>query len=330
MKSEAAPRSVFIAGGTGFVGSALVEKCKQLDLEYCYLTRKSELSSCNSFVGDLLSLNLLLSAHITSANTFINCSGELSDVPKMRALHVDAAQNLLAILAQSRQSNKVLFHWIQLSSCGAYGQAAEHPSIPRYVNENTRGTPSGEYECTKAEADSLIVDFAQKHDWFKYTIIRPANVFGIGMRSTAIKRIAQMIKNRFFFYAGNKNAIANFVHVDDLVKAIVLSINQSKAYNQIFLVSNDCKLSDVIDTIAGALQVPKPGLVINEFLLRKVVILVGSWIKLPISSTQIDVMMRKTYYSNQKIINVLGWSTSASVLVQLKQYIDTVFNVKNS
>ncbi len=197
MKSDAASsRSIFIAGGTGFVGSALIEKCKQLNLDYFYLTRKSELNSSITFVGDLLIPNQTLSTCISSANTFINCSGELSDTKKMRALHVDGTQNLLTLLAQSRQENKILFHWIQLSSCGAYGHVSSHPSVSRYVDENAHDSPSGLYECTKTEADKLIIEFAKKHNWFKYTIIRPTIVFGIGMRSTLILRIASMIKKK--------------------------------------------------------------------------------------------------------------------------------------
>lgn len=322
---------VAILGATGFIGGKLVQKHLELGNEVRYLTRADNqpILGAKAFIGDLNSSTDKLKLFLDEVNLLINCAGEINNEKLMRTTHVNGTVNLLKVVEHSQSQIQTHFNWIQLSSCGAYGQLNSHPSIARYVDENTQNNPSGEYECTKTEADNLIIAFAKKYDWFKYTIIRPTNVFGFGMRSTAIKRIAKMIKIRFFFYIGNKNAIANFVHVDDVVQAMVLSINQPKAYNQTFIVSNDCKFSDMVDTIADELQVPKTKWIANEFLLRKLVNLVNKWVELPISSVQIDVMMRQTHYSNQKIINALNWSPSTPVLVQFKQYVATIFNPKN-
>jgi nucleoside-diphosphate-sugar epimerase len=322
---------IAISGGTGFIGKKLVLHHLKVGDEVRYLTRKDNqpITGASAIIGDLNSIDDQLMPLFSNSDVFYHCAGELKSESLMHSTHVQGTINLLHVIEKTHSLNKKNFHWIQLSSCGAYGQASSPPSIPRNVDENSQDNPSGEYEQTKTEADKLIISFAGQHDWFKYTIIRPTNVFGFGMRSTAIKRMAQMVKKRFFFYIGNKNSIANFVHVDDVVKAMVLSINQSKAYNQTFIVSNDCKFSDMVDTIASTLQIQKPNWIVNEFLLRNLVNLVGKWIKLPISSTQIDVMTRQTYYSNQKIRNTLDWLPSTSVLVQLKQYIDAIFNDKN-
>jgi nucleoside-diphosphate-sugar epimerase len=322
---------IAITGATGFIGQKLADAHLTIGNEVRYLTRANNkpIHGAEAFIADVNSTpgNLLL--FFKNVDTLFHCVGELTDEAMMHSTHVKGTMNLLSLLEQSRFQHQADFHWVQLSSCGAYGKHALHPSMPRYINEDTDDNPIGEYECTKTEADKLVIAFAEKHNWFKYTIIRPTNVFGFGMRSTAIKRMAQMVKKRLFFYVGNKNSVANFVHVDDVVQAMVLSINQPKAYNQTFIVSNDCKFSDMVDTIASAIQIQKPKWVVNEFLLRNLVNLIGKWIKLPISSSQIDVMIRQTYYSNQKIRNTLDWAPSTSVLVQLKQYIDAIFNNKN-
>jgi nucleoside-diphosphate-sugar epimerase len=322
---------IAISGGTGFIGKKLVQHHLKVGDEVRFLTRTDNqpITGANAIIGELNSTADQLMPLLSNSNVFYHCAGELKNEALMHGTHVQGTINLLHIIEKSHSKNNKIFHWIQLSSCGAYGQASSPPSAPRYVDENTQDSPSGEYEYTKTEADKLIISFASQHDWFKYTIFRPTNVFGVGMRSTAIKRMAQMIKKRLFFYVGNRNSIANFVHVDDVVKAMVLSINQSKAYNQTFIVSNDCKFSDMVDTIASTLQIQKPNWVVNEFLLRNLVNLVGKWIKLPISNTQIDVMTRQTYYNNQKIRNMLCWIPSTSVLEQLKEYIDIIFNAKN-
>lgn len=323
--------NVFITGATGFIGSKLVGRHLKLGNKVRYLTRANSkpIHNAEHVFGDLKSISEQLIPFFNDLVVFYNCAGETKDEMAMYSTHVQGTINLLATIEKSRLHNQRDFHWIQLSSCGAYGQTSSISSVENHIDEYSNDNPSGEYECTKTKADNLIIDFSKKHDWFKYTIIRPTIVFGEGMRSTLIVRIATMIKKRLFFYIGNKNAVANFVHVDDVVLAMMLSANHSDAYNQTFIVSNDCKLSVVADVTADALQVVKPRWVINEFFLRKFVDVLGKWIKLPISSAQIDVMVRQTHYNNSKIRNAIDWSPSAPVVTQLKQYVSIVFNIKN-
>lgn len=323
--------SVFITGATGFIGSKLVDRHLKLGNKVRYLTRANSkpVNNAEPIFGDLKSINDQLTHSFNDVSILYSCAGEIEHEASMYATHVQGTVNLLNIIEKCHSHTQSDFHWIQLSSCGAYGQASSQQSATRHVDENSPNDPSGEYECTKTEADNLIIAFAKKHDWFKYTIIRPTIVFGEGMRSTLIVRIASMIKKRLFFYIGNKNAVANFVHADDVVQAMMLSANHANAFNQAFIVSNDCKLSAVVDITANALQVAKPRWVINESFLRKFVDVLGMWIKLPISSAQIDVMVRQTHYSNEKIKKAIDWSPSAPVVAQLKQYVSIVFNIKN-
>ena len=322
---------ICITGATGFIGGKLVRAHLMLGNEVRYLTRANSkcIVGAQAFVCDINASVDQLLPFFENVDIFYHCAGELINEAVMHSTHVQGTANLLSLIEKIRLKKQISFHWIQLSSCGAYGQTSSQQSIERYVDENDLDSPIGEYEHTKTESDKLIINFAAQYDWFKYTIIRPTIVFGSGMRSTAILRIAKMINNRLFFYVGNKDSIANYVHVDDVVKAMLLSVNQQKAHNQLFIVSNDCKFSDLIDTIANALNASKPSWVVNEFLLRKAVSATGRWIKLPISNAQIDVMVRQTHYSNDKIKKMLNWKPSAPVLSQLREYVHSNFDVKN-
>jgi nucleoside-diphosphate-sugar epimerase len=317
---------IAITGATGFIGQKLLAAHLTNGEKVRYMTRNNKLiDGAEAFIADVNDISEKLLPFFDKLNTLYHCIGELDNESAMRGTHVYGTQNLLNLLEKSHLQCKEDFHWIQLSSCGAYGQPNLHPSIVRYIDESTHDNPKGEYESTKSESDNLIMDFAKKHNWFKYTIIRPTIVFGVGMRSTAIIRIAQTIKKNLFFYVGNKNTISNFVHVDDVVNAMLLAVKNPHAYNQTFIVSNDCKFSDVIDTIADCLQISKPTWVVNEFVLRKLVGLIGGVIKLPINNAQIDVMVRQTYYSNQKIKSQLNWNPNTNVLSQLQTYVKNTF-----
>ncbi len=322
---------VCISGATGFIGRKLAKVHLGLGNEVRYLTRNNNnpIFGALAFVGDVNSSPDQLLPFFENVDIFYHCAGELKNEAEMRITHVQGTVNLLHLIEKIRLEEKLSFHWVQLSSCGAYGQVTSNVSMPRFVDEDVQDKPSGEYECTKTESDQLIMGFAKQHDWFKYTIIRPTIVFGIGMRSNAILRITKMVNNKLFFYVGNTDSIANYIHVDDVVKSMVLSVNQPLAYNQIFIVSNDCKFSDLIDTIADVLHKSKPCRVVNEFLLRKFVGTIGGLIRLPINNAQIDVMMRQTHYSNVKLKKLLNWEPNALISSQIKEYICSSFDVNN-
>jgi nucleoside-diphosphate-sugar epimerase len=315
---------VCVTGATGFIGRKLISLNLSQGHAVNYLSRNSDLQlpDVTFFRGDLTERSSEVSNFLTNAEVLFNCAGELNDKLAMRKTHVDGVKYLLNIIEQQQAGNKMkLFHWVQLSSCGAYGNSTNSNEMPRYIDESTPNNPVGEYECTKTEADELIIDFARQHDWFKYTIMRPTIVFGVGMKSSLIIRIAKMIKMGLFFYIGHKNAIVNFVHVDDVVKAMSLATLNENAFNQTFIISNDCRLEDFVNTIAKAMQKSKPRITINERLIRSSVALANKLIKLPINQFQIDVLTRQTNYSSRKVTNLLNWSPGRTVLYQLEDYI---------
>jgi nucleoside-diphosphate-sugar epimerase len=315
---------VAITGATGFIGRKVAEFHLNSNDDVRYLTRTNDkpLHGAKAFLGDVNSAEEDLVPFFKNADVIYHCAGEVENEALMYRTHVEGTRNLLHIVDKVNVNTQKQCQWIQLSSCGAYGQNTTSSTVERFVNENSFENPNGEYERTKTEADQLIINFAKKHDFLKFTIIRPTIVFGPGMRSTAIIRLANLIKRRVFFYVGNKNAVANYVHVDDVVSAMTLSSKMTAAHNQTFIVSNDCKFSDFINVIANTFSIPRPRLVLNELILRKFITIVGRWVKLPISNEHIDVMMRQTYYSNDKLKKYLSWSPKASVLAQLKEHMD--------
>ena len=316
---------VCITGATGFIGRRLVEAHLKLNDEVRYLTRTNHqpLNGAIAFMGDVNATEGVLVPFLKDANVIYHCAGEVESEALMHHTHVDGTHNLLHVLEKLSLNKQKILHWIQLSSCGAYGQNANSSSVERYVTESSLDNPNGIYESTKAKSDEVTIQFSQKNEWFKYTIFRPTIVFGMGMRSTAIIRLARLIRKRIFFYIRHRNTIANYVHVDDVVNAMRISVNEKESYNQTFIIANDCLFRDAINAIAEEFAVLKPNLVINERLLRVVINVFGGWVKLPINHSQIDVMMRQTHYSNQKLCTLLGWRPLAPAPVQIKLFLNT-------
>jgi len=314
---------ICITGATGFIGKRLVSRLLAAGNEVRYLTRnnKQPLSGARAFLADVNDSINKLTPFFKNVDVVYHCAGEVENESLMYQTHVDGTHNLLAALKNANELTSNPVHWIQLSSCGAYGQAANAVGEERHVDEAAPDSPVGVYETSKAESDALIVEASTQYDWFKYTIFRPSIVFGVGMRSTAIARLTSLIKKNMFFYIGHKEAVANYVHVDDVVNAMVLSLNQSSALNETFIVANDCKLSEIVNAISGAFSVAEPRWTINEFLLRVLLNTVNCIVKIPINSSHIDVMVRKTHYSNAKLRKYLDWAPVSAASTQVATYV---------
>jgi nucleoside-diphosphate-sugar epimerase len=310
-----------ITGGTGFIGKRIILKRLALGDELACLTReKSNLSNeAKVFFGDLLNPSLDLKKFVDNADVLYHCAAEVYDESRMYDVNVLGMKSILKALSQI-ESQKKFFHWIQLSSCGAYG-VENYKNTEIEITENTPTSPQSTYEITKTLADELIVEFAKKHDWFKYTIIRPTIVFGDGMRSKAIQRLIKLIKIRIFFYVDDKQAVANYVHVDDVVNAIDLCIMNEKAFNQIFIVSNDCPLKDFVNAIAKSINVRYPLLVVKKIIALKLVGILNFFGFKSIKKEQIDVLSRKVHFSSSKIRNAVGWKPQTSVPEQVEKMI---------
>ena len=161
---------------------------------------------------------------------------------------VDVIVNIAAELDPNSSSNSVNFsgpasllnfarhagvkRWVQLSSVGVYG-----PQKNGLVTENWPLSPINNYECSKASFDKHLISYCNSFD-IDYCIIRPSNVYGPGMRNQSLSNLLSSIRNNTFCFIGPAGSSANYVHVNDVVSALSLSITHPNARNKVFNVSN--------------------------------------------------------------------------------------------
>jgi len=203
-------------------------------------------------------------------------------------------------------------HWVQLSSVGVYGSFTNSPSAPRVVNESSTISPVGIYEQTKAEADKLLLKVSSSAG-FTFTILRPSNVVGFLMPNESFKALLLAIKKRRFFYIGSRNSIASYIHLDDVVEALVLCATEVKAKNQIFNISNDCKFSDIVSAISLYVGIKPPFACLPEKLLRCLVMFIPRFLTFPLTKPRIDALVSQTRYPATKIKVLLGFAPSRSI-----------------
>ncbi|MDP9688951.1 UNVERIFIED_ORG: nucleoside-diphosphate-sugar epimerase [Pseudomonas mohnii] len=294
---------VLVLGANGFIGSRLVDRLIKDGHQVRILTRtqgKVTNENTETFVGDLKDQDLDFVALLDDCEVIFNCAGEIRNESLMHELHVASTQRFLKAITEI--SNRTI-HWVQLSSVGAYGSV---PNVERVVTEETEVNPKGQYEVTKTIADQCIVS-VQNNENFTFSILRPSNVFGPGMPNNSIRQLIGIVRRRLFFYVGSNDAISTYIHVDDVVSALMLCGFDSRAKGEIFNISNDCFLRDVIAGIAAGVAVPAPKVVLPESLVRLGVSVASVLTKGLITQERVNALTARTRYPVTKIETVLGF-----------------------
>ena len=305
---------ICVTGASGFIGQRLVKRLLQNSLKVRALNRSNSslLANKSYFFGDL-SNNKSLDGFLTDATIIYHCAGEVKNTSLMYKTHVDGTRLLLnEVNAQIQSTNKPI-HWVQLSSVGAYGKSLKNISEIRQVTESSTCNPLGEYEITKTLSDELVIKFADSQPLFSYTILRPTNVVGPNMSNQSFISLLKIIRKRIFFYIGHRCSIANYVHVDDVIEALILCGHNKQARNQIFILSNDCKLSDIVQSVSLSLGLSTNKLCFSEKFMRLLVKFIPSFFRHPLSQTRIDALVSRTLYSNSKIKDLLEFSPQYSI-----------------
>ncbi|WP_162935001.1 NAD-dependent epimerase/dehydratase family protein [Pseudomonas cavernae] len=303
---------VFVFGAAGFIGRALISKLIGDGHEVSLLTRnparaKSLLGpAVKIHVGDMVDRTY---PDLSNYDVVINCAGEIRNESLMRRLHVDSIQYALSSLSTENKT-----HWIQLSSVGVYG-----PQGAGVIRESHPFNPVGEYEITKAEGDLLVSDICRARG-IPYTIIRPSNVFGDGMSNQSLAQLIQVIRRKLFFFIGRPSlCMMNYVHVDDVVDAIISCMGNPIASG------NDFIVSDVIDQYSFV-QLVKSEVgggwtPIMPILIVKAIIFFAKLIPgFPLSEGRINALMTRAVYSTEKIEGCLGFSPGVGIEIGLRQY----------
>lgn len=310
---------VLVTGATGFIGRALVRRLTSLGRPVTVLSRTIPApmpAGVRVIRGDLSVPSSLPMDLLQGIDTVFHCAGELRDVGAMRRLHVDGTRDLLDCMTRAGRGDEAHgLRWIQLSSVGAYGPPAR-AGLEREVVETSPENPCGEYEITKTEADHLLIE-AAKAGRIALTILRPSNVFGPGMPNRSLPSLLRAIRRGLFFYIGSRDAVCTYVHVEDVASALIACAENRVAAGKIYILSNDCTLSDLVNSVADAAGRRRPWLLIPEGTVRTINDRLENRYGWPLTSTRIDALVSRTRYPSALIRRELGYEFPRSVPASL-------------
>ena len=302
---------IAITGGTGFIGNKLVLHHLTQGDEVRVLSRRQIVDArVRHYRGDLSS-STELQSFVDGADVLYHCAGEIRDETRMGAVHVEGTQRLIEA-ARGR-----IGRWVQLSSVGAYG--TQRAGV---VTEQTGLHPCGTYEITKVKSDALV-GMAAQSGAFEHAILRPSNVYGTEMSNQSLYGLIEMIRRGWFFFIGKPGASANYIHVDNVVAALLLCGNKPDANGQVYNLSDHRSMEQFAATIAASLQKPTPRLRLPEWPVRLSAKLLGGIPRFPLTEARVDALTVRAIYSTDKIEHELGYRHAVSMEAGLDKLVQS-------
>lgn len=237
-----------ITGGTGFVGSNLINELKKLNHEIICFTRGNSWEkdgvkyikvdySNFSELKDNLKCDILI--HL-AATLFARSKKEFIKE------NVTATRNLVEA-ARANEIKKIIY----LSSLAAGGPALS-PEKPKKESESDN--PVSYYGLSKLMSEHEIKKFK------RWTILRPPIVYG--PKDSGFSTIAEWVRKGIMISPANPNARFSFIFVGDLVKCIIKSMDDSLD-GETFYVSERKTYSwdEFITIMAENMNVRKPKII---------------------------------------------------------------------
>jgi nucleoside-diphosphate-sugar epimerase len=281
--------SLFITGGNGFVGQALV---KRLGNQSLRLATKADFLDWGKVLDGVSTL-----VHL-AARVHVMHDTEVNPLTVFRAVNVDNTLNL------GRQAAaKGVKRFVFISSVKVNGDAT---LLGRPFTSDDIPATFDPYGVSKMEAEQGLRELAMKTG-MEVVIIRPTLVYGPGVKGN-FATLMRAVQSGWLLPLGAVHNQRSLVALDNLVDFIITCTTHPRAANQTFLVSDgqDLSTTELVRGMAQAAGVHARLLPVPVWALQKGASLLGKGdlIQRLCGNLQVDI---------SKARSLLGWVPMVSV-----------------
>jgi dihydroflavonol-4-reductase len=224
------PHTVLVTGGSGFVGSHLVEKLVERGYRVRLLLRKSsslhwlEGVRVEYAYGDVRDKASLAGACVGVRSVFhFGGAVRAHSAAEFRATNGAGTRNLAEALAE-RGTGGGFFIYCSSLAAGGPAVAVERDPDP-IRTESDPATPITPYGRSKLEGEVALREVADAHGRFRHVILRPPAVYG--PRDQAFLLFFRLLKNGFLPVPATAVSRLNLIYVSDLVDAAIRAAETS-------------------------------------------------------------------------------------------------------
>jgi len=310
-----------ITGGTGLLGSHIIEKLISLKQPVRVLVRKtSDLTWLKTQPTELVEMiegDVTDRASLDKAMKGVTCVyhaaarvGDWGPWAEFVQITIEGTRNVLEAAIHAGVDR-----FIHVSSISVYG----HPDGEGKVFDET--APLGfnlhkwsYYSRAKVQAEHIIWD-AHKNGKIRITVIRPSWLYGPRDRAT-MTRLFRMIRSKRVKLLGDGENRLNVVYAGNVAEAAITAAGKDSAVGEAYNCSNDGVMTQkqYYNMLADALGEPPITRVVPYALAKKIALLLECiWhlfnIKSPPMFTRYSVwlMGRRCFFSEAKARRELDW-----------------------
>jgi UDP-glucose 4-epimerase len=221
-----------VTGSTGFVGSRLLGFLNTIQCDIRLLSR-SETSNYETVVCNL-GKDRIPKYTLESVDTVFHLAGfahDMQDPSKVeylyRVINVEATVELAKLAVESGVKRFVFISSVKAGGRAVFGEC---------INESDQSEPEGVYGKSKREAELELLKIGNESG-MHVSIIRPSLVYGPNVKGN-LKLMLSGIKNSWFPPLPETGNRRSMIHVDDLVRAILLVVEDKRANGEIFIATD--------------------------------------------------------------------------------------------
>ncbi|MDP2161740.1 MAG: NAD-dependent epimerase/dehydratase family protein [Flavobacterium sp.] len=243
---------IFITGASGFIGKHLATYLAEKGNDVRVLLRASanqtglNIPNCTIFYGDVLDVESIRNAMEDCELVYhLAAFAKVWDKDPAKPYNINyiGTKNVLDIAVETK-ARKVLV----TSTAGVFPPAVEalvNETTPRMLHLHT------EYERTKHLSEQLALSYQSKG--LEVVLANPCKVFGPGPiddSNSSTLMIRNYINGKWKIIPGNGNAPANYVYVEDVVKAMEILMNEAKSGEQYIIGANNATFNEFFGSIS--------------------------------------------------------------------------------
>ena len=220
---------IFVTGGAGFIGTHLCKKLVSLHKVTVYdnFSNSNKEKFCamenvKLIVGDILDNSKLLDSmknhdvviHLAAKTDVID---SVNNPDNTFQTNVQGTQNVL---------DSCKFH--NISKIIVTSSAAVYKNSDNPVDETSTTEPLSPYGQSKLDMENIIIKSE-----INYSILRLFNVYGNGQVTGVIANFRKnILENSPLTIFGDGKAVRDFIHIDDVIDGIILSMKPTSGiYN---------------------------------------------------------------------------------------------------
>lgn len=251
--------SVLCTGGAGFIGSALVKRLVDSGYEVSVIDdlSRGDAANLDGYMDklDFMVHDMKEPLELGEYDVVFDLAARVYGITK---LYEDEPsflrENTLILLNTLECVKDKVKHYFYVSSSCVYNY--EGCPLP-HREEDASVIPETGYDISKRFGEEIIKLYARKYS-FKYTIIRPFNVYGYGEGEEAPHVITDFFhrllrekkeKTRTFWILGDGDQTRSFTYIEDFVDALIFLLGREEKEGATFNIGSgiETKIIDLLE-----------------------------------------------------------------------------------